>query len=443
MKTKILLGSVASILILGIVAAVVWWLWRPQVITFSTGDKLTLLRVEYGKKHAPPGVKQLTTSATSPRGARGRRGGAFNTPVDTLVLWVRQEHDPQQYANFQYYLYDQAGTACAVSYGYGGGGRQSNEVVGIQFQAFPRRQGKLIVRVQEQGNGGQEVSDQKFTIRNPARSSFPEWTPESLPITREDDDLSVTLTKLEAGAAMPYQRVQDDPDDAANQGVLAMFHVERDGKPVTNWEPLTVETSDATSNNVTGQVVKNDWTDNNDSAVYQYGLWPDESAWKLRVEFSKKSDFASSELWTLPNIPVQPGRQQDFWNYGGRRTSTTNAVFAETDLNGFHLKIFTPKVFTDAPPNSQPSGGLVIQATPPLPPGVHLTLVKFTDDQTNDIGNWNYGTMGSATSTTYRYGLRDLNDATNLNLTLAVHKSRFVEFIAKPEKAPATEAPAQ
>jgi hypothetical protein len=74
---------------------------------------------------------------------------------------------------------------------------------------------------------------------------------------------------------------------------------------------------------------------------------------------------------------------------------------------------------------------------------MRMTLAKLTDDQTNDIGNWNYGTMGNGNSTTYRYGLRDIAGLTNLNLTIALHKSRFVEFTAKAEKAPEPPPPAQ
>ena len=169
------------------------------------------------------------------------------------------------------------------------------------------------------------------------------------------------------------------------------------------------------------------------AATYQWGLWPDEPAWKVRFEFSQQSDFSPAELWTVQNIPVQPGRQQDFWNYNNRRNNT-NSAFAEADLNGFHLKIFPAKQFTDVPPNSQPQGGLTIQANPALPAGMRLTLAKLTDDQTNDIGNWDSGTFGSGNSTTCRYGLRELAGATNLNLTIALHKSRFVEFTVKPAK---------
>jgi hypothetical protein len=438
MKTKILLWSVVSILIIGLAGGAFWWLRRPQVITFSDDAKLTLLAVDYGKKHTPPGVK-----APAPTAARVRtaRSAAFNTTTDTLVLWVRQEHDPKQYANFQYYLYDKAGTACAVSFG-GGGMQQASQVVGVQFPAFPRRQGKFIVRVQEQGNMGQEMSDQKFVVRNPAHKSFPALTPEPLPVMKDDDDFSVTLTKLVAGVGMPYQRDGDDPDDAANKGVQMTFHAERGGSAVTNWEPVSVTTSDGTGNTIGGGVAKNDWQDGNDTAVYQYGLWPDEAAWKLRVEFSQQSDFADSELWSAQNIPLEAGRQQDFYNFNNRRGGT-NTVFAETVLNGYHLKIFTPKQFTDAGMGSFLQGGLHIQVTPSLPNDMHMTIVKLTDDQTNDIANMNQGWSGGGTAgTTYNFGLRDIGGATNLNLTIALHKSRFVEFTAKPEKAPPAAAAA-
>jgi len=329
-----------------------------------------------------------------------------------------------------------------------GNGRQGSEIVAVQIDAFPRRQGKFIVRVQEQGNGGQEMSDQKFVIANPVRGSFANWTAEPLPATKSDDDLSVTLTKLVAGADAPINRNQDNPDDAMNKGVQAVLHIERGGKPVANWEPVSVETSDATGNESrTIQIGQNgwqngwansSWQNGDDTFIYQWGLWTDEPAWKIRLELSQQSGFSSDEQWTVQNIPLQPGRQQDFYNSARNKT---NAVVAETDLNGVHLKIFPAKQFTDLPQNMPVQGGLTIQADPALPDGMRMTLVSLTDDQTNDVGYWNNGTMtsttGATTITTYRYGLRDISGVTNLNLTLAVHKSRFVEFTAKPEKAAA------
>jgi hypothetical protein len=433
MKTKILLWTVVSLLIIGIAAGAFWWLRRPQVITFSDDSKLTLLGVDYGKRHVPPTIRM---SGTPTNRAPARRGGSFNTASNTLVVWVRQEYDSQQYHYFQYFAYDKAGTACVASSTthFGNGGRRGNDIVGIEFAAFPRRQGKFYVRAEENGNGGQEIAEQKFAVSNPARGSFATWTPESLPATKEDDDLSVTLTKLAAGADMPYQRNQDDPDDAMNKGVQAVFHVERNGQPVTNWQPVAIVTSDATGNHVNGWVNQNSWQEDNDAVTYQYGLWPGEPAWQVRLEFSQQSDFSPAELWTVQNIPVQPGRQRDFMNYGGRRQSPTNAPFAEADLNGFHLKIFPAKQFTDISPNQQPQGGLLIQTEPALAEGMRLTIAKLTDDQTNDVGFWENSWNPNPNLTLHQCQLRDIYGVTNLNLTLALHKSRFVEFTVKPAK---------
>jgi len=432
---KIILWSVVSILIAGIAAGAYWRLRRPQVILFSDDSKVTLLGVDYGKIHVPPGVKPSAVSTN--RAFLQRGGSSFATTDDALVVWVRQEYDSGPWHNFQYYLYDKAGTACVGDSGmnYDIRKRQNNRIVGIDFSAFPRRQGQFLLGVQEQSNNGQEMADHKLIIRNPVRKSFSQWMAESLPATKEDDDLSVTLTKLVFGADTSYNRNQDNADDPVNKGVQAVLQVQRNGKPATNWQPVSVETTDATGNHISGSC---NTQQNGDecTTTYQWGLWADEPAWKVKFEFSQQSDFADNELWTVRNIPVQPGRQQDFYNYA--RAGRANAVVAEADLNGVHLKIFPAKQFTDVGQNNYMQGGLMIQADSALTDGMRMTLVKLTDDQTNDVGYFDYGTMKSATgtaaATTYRYGLRDLAGATNLNLTLALHKSRFVEFTAKPEK---------
>jgi len=54
-----------------------------------------------------------------------------------------------------------------------------------------------------------------------------------------------------------------------------------------------------------------------------------------------------------------------------------------------------------------------------------------------EIQNYNSGSTGNGKSTTYGYQLRDIAGVTNINVTIALHKSRFVEFTAKPAKAAA------
>ena len=92
MKTKILLWSVVSILILGLAAGAFWWLSRPQVITFSDDSKVTLLA---------GGIWQAPRAAIGNQAGPGARGGArgnsFTTDKDTLVIWVREQYDTKQY----------------------------------------------------------------------------------------------------------------------------------------------------------------------------------------------------------------------------------------------------------------------------------------------------------------------------------------------------------
>jgi hypothetical protein len=438
MKSRTILISVVLILIFGAAAAGFFYFWpgRTQVINFDNGDKLTLLGVDYGKRHVTPGAKPSAPAANN--GARNSR--SFTTQNDALVVWLRLGHDPQQYPNYQFYIYDKAGTACTEgqrNYFNNNGGQQSKEVFAIQFDAFPRRAGRLAMRVQGYVQGaGQVLAQEKFKFANPVNKSFPKWTSEPLPATKEDGGLTVTLDKLSFGASSSFNRDQDNPDDAINKGVEAVYHVEQNGKPVTNWEPASIQTSDATGNHAYGGAGTR-WQDKEGTTTYQWGLWPDEAAWKVRFEFSKQSGYDENELWSVKNIPIQPGLRQDFWNYNNNRRDT-NTVVGETDLNGIHLKVYPAKQFTDAPPNSQPQGGLTISVKPSPPEGMRMN-VTLTDDQGGNVEYWNNGTWSDGKSTTYRYGLRDITGATNLNLTIAMHQSHFFEFTVKPAVAAAAQ----
>src|SRR5208283_916261 len=126
--------------------------------------------------------------------------------------------------------------------------------------------------------------------------------------------------------------------------------------------------------------------------TYQWGLWPDESPWKLRVEFSKQSGFSDDELWTVQNVPVNRGSQQDLWNNGPN--SRTKPAFAETTLEGIHLKLFPAIQFTNQMSgNGGNPGGFRVQADQPLD-GMQLTLVKATSDQGRDLQSYSGSSWG-------------------------------------------------
>jgi len=179
--------------------------------------------------------------------------------------------------------------------------RQVNQTVaisGIQLDAYPRWDGKIVLRVGAWNNtgGGMQEAKGGFVISNPARvHTFAKWTPEPVPATQSDGDLNVTLMKLVNGVP-GFGSGARTSKDAMNKAVLAVFHCEQKGVTVTNWQVMRVETSDATGNHVQNNSWSTSRDENGDATMtYQYGLWPAESPWKLRVEMSRTSGFNDGE----------------------------------------------------------------------------------------------------------------------------------------------------
>ena len=59
-----------------------------------------------------------------------------------------------------------------------------------------------------------------------------------------------------------------------------------------------------------------------------------------------------------------------------------------------------------------------------------MTLVNTTDDQGRFVGSWRWSWGGSYNA----FALRSLDGVKAINVTLALHKSRFIEYTVKPTK---------
>jgi len=211
--------------------------------------------------------------------------------------------------------------------------------------------------------------------------------------------------------------------------VFAAFHCEQKGVTVTNWQVMRIETSDPTGNHVQNNSWSTSRDENGDATMtYQWGLWPMESPWKLRVEISRTSGFNDGETWTVTNVPVQTGTWNDLWN-PRLPGSRTNAAVAETNLNGIHLKLFPAIQITDQNiGNGQRQGGISVTTEPNLPDGYRISILA-TDEQSRGLAGW--GPNGGGNN--YVEQIQNLRGKA-LTVTVALHKSRFVEFTVKPEK---------
>jgi hypothetical protein len=422
---KIVLWSGLCVVALA-VAALVYWETRPQVVILKNGTRITLVSVTYGKHHVFKGVK---TTGSRPRGR-----ATLDTTNDTVVVWIKSEHKMSQYPNYQLLVYDSANTACVGAWQRTGNQIKNGvEIMGFALDAFPRRDRKMILRVADWGNGsGMHIAKGEFVVSNPGPRSFPDWQPDPLPDTQSDGDLDVTLTKCAwVAQGFMFGNVTAPPGDSMRKAVAVTFHFEQNGNIATNWQPVAIVTSDATGNHSS----LNGWSSSHDdkgdpTMTYQWGLWPEEKAWKLRVEMSRSSGFNNNEEWAVSNIPLKKGNWNDLWNYNMGRNHPTDSPVAETTLQGVHLKIF-PAIETDQNFGmGQKSGGVHVTVKPDLPEGFRMSLVDLTDENGHKLPP-TWGPNGSGNGN-YIFQLPDIRNAKSLNLTIVVHQSRFVEFTVKP-----------
>jgi hypothetical protein len=427
MKTKIILWSLVSILFAGLATGIFLWLHKPQIILLNGGTKLTLVGVTYGQHHVAPKIKLA--------GGRVRSGGGrLDSTNDTLVVWIMAEHKPNQYPNYQLMVYDQANTACVSTYARTQSQiKEGVEMQGFTLEAFSRRERKILLHVMSWGNGGQRVSKESFVVANPVRGAFAKWTPDPLPDSQSDGDLDVTLTKLVAAAPSPYNRGNGTArNDPINKCVQFDFDVQQKGQSATNWRPVQVDTTDATGNHIKGWI--NDYRPNGQKAgyFYQSGLWPDEPAWKVRLEMSRTSGFSDDEFWSITNVPVKAGSQQEMWN--NWNSDGNQSAFLEKTVNGIHLKLFPAIQFKDQNQGGGQTVSFTIKADPdPESAGMRLTLIKVADDQGRELQNRGSSWGGGR----YQYQFSGGRNPSTLNLTIVLQKSRFVEFTVKPQTAAA------
>ncbi len=444
-----------------------------QIIMLEDGTKLTLLGTTLGSHHMAPGYENLRTA------------NWINTAPNTTVVWIKEEPVPSRQP-IELLVSDRANTGCVNIEA-----RQRSFVKpGVSLESFvlsayPRWDKETILRVRPYRG---TVVKGEFVLTNPVPGTFAPWTPKPLPDTESDGDLEVTLTKVVAGAPTPnwHGGILVPTNDPANQCVHLNFDFRQNGKSTTNWDPWPVQTTDAAGNWSRGLIhayptngVYRIWGRMKSGAYipppehygmdgyfYQPGLWPNRP-WKVRLEFIQRSGFSEDEMVTFTNIPVKPGTQQEVDNEWTawdvvkpkpplaipdstdltpeppqRDDGDTNFPFTITraTVKGVHLKLLPPLMFTNENSTGHPKDiSIIIGADPDFnPKDMNLTVVSATDDQGRDLRH-PFGVPWAGHYSMEFAGVHD--DVKSVNLKLALHKSRFVEFTVKPEKAGDAAAP--
>jgi hypothetical protein len=148
----------------------------------------------------------------------------------------------------------------------------------------------------------------------------------------------------------------------------------------------------------------------------------------VKVEMSKSGGFSSDELWSITNLPVAPGNQNDLWNFNNG-TRRTPPAFAQATVNGIHLKIYPAIQFTNGySGNNQKPGGFRVEADKTLD-GMQISLITAADENGRAVPFYSGNSWGGTSS---QIQLQDVRKATALNVTLALHKSHSFQFTVRP-----------
>ncbi|HXT12910.1 MAG TPA: sigma-70 family RNA polymerase sigma factor [Candidatus Angelobacter sp.] len=306
---------------------------------------------------------------------------------------------------------------------------------------FPRRGKYVYLRLMDNKKFVAE-----FKIPNPARSPHTDWTAEPLPALATNGDLEIALTG--------FRSIRPASETAAGYPrTECTFGFRQNGSETTNWTPINFELSDATGNHWMPSRVSggNPYRAEVENGMLRTGLmgalWADESAWKIRAEFRRTSDFPENELLRLPKIFISDAREvlepRKRYDCNGAsvelaavmgtnsRDSIARPVNNASREQGMRWAALMNAEFTRGCVTVVVEGDI-------LSHNRRLAFVQATDEQGRAFEL--KGSGGPATvdqlryPIPYSYVLRPPEGAHEINLVLAVTQPKTVEFLAKPEQ---------
>jgi hypothetical protein len=353
------------------------------------------------------------------------------TPEPTMIIWLDRSTNGLLGGLLSY--------SCTVSLadtnGFVSGSRSWlngwQNPAPLYFTAFPRRAPTIAAHVFYNDSTGGVRRCGSLTLANPVYGSFPQWQPEPLPATRRTGDVEVTLEKFSTGHDNRLSQIGlTGGRNVIEFGTNRMDRNENfclirtKSLADTNhvWRMVSAELSDATGNKLrsTGTT----WGgEEQPYFAFEPGLWLDEKAWKLRCEIKRFKGFAPDEILVFKSAPLG-------------ELEVTNRIGWTTNFAG--LAVTFDYAFRRAPNTNSSWSGDQISNTyftvRGLTEDMHFDLIAARTDTGADL----FVASSSSSDSRRDYAFRQIPlDARTADFTFAIHRSRWVEFLVKPEIGPA------
>ena len=447
----LLAGFVLAIWAVGIVL-----LWPAKPVSsgqlaLPDGSVVRVIAVTYGTNHVAGPLLARWVDRWPPRaqawakrlfGSRVSPPGRMATAEPRMVVWIDRATSgaAANVASSYFYvaLADESGFVSGGSTYLGGGGASLR---GLDFQAVPQRDRQISlhffyhsIQFTYHGTRSSVTNGGSLSFENPLFGRYPQWTPETLPATKQVGDVEVTLDQLSTGhgdhtlhRGLPGGGKIIEFGDSATEGkntTVCVMHLRSLADPGEVWKVTGVRLGDATGNRVKNESMS--WGgDGEDYFTFAPSLWTNESAWRLECEIKRTRNFKPDELLTFRNVPLGTVRARDLIGMTNRVGWSSNVLGTTVTLD--HV--------VRRPPNTNESWSSseisqVKFTLGALATNTHVDLVQMVMDtgQTNAPGSWS----SSSSERTYSFRTIPL-EARTADFTFAAHTSRWVQFMVKPE----------
>jgi hypothetical protein len=310
---------------------------------------------------------------------------------------------------------------------------------GWEVRQYPRRSRRFGIRIYyyPSPSGGSPALADEIRIRNRNRACAPAWPAEKLPATKGTNGLEVSLLNLKTGATTADVGLSPAAN-GARAFTRAEFVMREDDRATEDWSVEKITASAASGETRLPQGNVTAWRHGKNVFGFSGALWPEEHAWRLKVEVCRTAHFPASELWTISDVSV-PGAKQI-----NRVHAPTNIYSEEIEFLGLSApNAKLPEDWTEV------GGAANLHARTPYPLlGTRLALVEVRDDQGRvlEIGNFarndNTASRGATLrQTDYAFAVKLLPGTKAVTATFAFSKSRTIEFLARPDIAKAPTEP--
>ena len=451
----------------------IWQLPRPQFVTLPNGDRYRLAGVTWGTNHVEPTLaarvaRRIPLSLTNVvQRVLGKHLGpitSFKTDEPSLFVWFQplaRSGQSSPLNRLSARLADQngvtgnspgvmvRGTQWAMIMSPAAlAGRGNAQYGAATFTVLPRRSPVLQCVLFEAAAQGvsREVGCVRFL--NPVFGRFPQWQPETLPATKRVGDFEVCLEKLQHegfGASQgpdtlsPIGRASDYRTTLKGEkNVFTAFSLSVGSLSGTDerYQIVSSELSDATGNHIRGFLESYPFLTpmaGGTSRIDSYGnvidgvLWPDEAAWRLKVELKRDSGFSAPELVTFKGVPLLNEGAED--------------IIRLTNLVGGTQFVLSERVLIQNGRNPVRQRFQLEMAS--LPHSISLAWVKVTTDAGVEADaskpSWSQGYNPGRPEQNAHFSsdfvLRSVPaGVTTVDITWAMHRTRTVEFLVAPPK---------